>query len=262
SISEDRSNIPDKDLRSIPKLESLVCAVGKQSRWLLQRCIKGLQNHSADARGYIKDDGIEVAINIPELTASGQSKHEIVELFEIFMKEVNSSFLPDGHDEWKVHIPDLKIAFEKLLTGLETILADMKEGTQMDQTIRRDNDISDGLLDTFQNLGITIPILHSVGFKRSAFNDELRKLDPLIDSVLETSSFVANYRMYFPFLAEVKCGAAALDVTNRQNVHSMTVAVRALAGLFRSVKREKELDRKTLASFISHDHRSVRIYGH
>lgn len=69
--------------------------------------------------------------------------------------------------------------------------------------------------------------------------------------------------MYFPFLTcEVKCGAAALDVADRQNAHSMTVAVRALVELFRSVKREEELDRKILAFSISHDHNSVRIYGH
>ena len=69
--------------------------------------------------------------------------------------------------------------------------------------------------------------------------------------------------MYFPFFTcEVKCGAAALDIADRQNAHSMTVAVRALVELFRSVKREKELDREILAFSVSHDHRSVRIYGH
>ncbi|KAL2056085.1 hypothetical protein ABVK25_003728 [Lepraria finkii] len=69
--------------------------------------------------------------------------------------------------------------------------------------------------------------------------------------------------MYFPFFTcEVKCGAAALDVADRQNTYSMTVAVRALIELFRSVKREKELDWEILAFSLSHDHRSVRIYGH
>ena len=69
--------------------------------------------------------------------------------------------------------------------------------------------------------------------------------------------------MYFPFLTwEVKCGAAALDIADRQNPHSMTVAVRALVQLFRSVKRETELDREILAFSISHDHRSMRTFGH
>jgi len=69
--------------------------------------------------------------------------------------------------------------------------------------------------------------------------------------------------MYFPFLTcEVKCGAVALDVADRQNAHSMTLAVRGVVGLFTLVKREKELHRKILAFSISHDHQTVRIYGH
>lgn len=42
----------------------------------------------------------------------------------------------------------------------------------------------------------------------------------------------------------------------------MTIAVRSVIELYKAVKREKELDRKILAFSISHDHRSVRIYGH
>lgn len=105
---------------------------------------------------------------------------------------------------------------------------------------------------------------YSVGFRRSAFTEEqLNKLDPLIGTVFDTSFFVATYRMYFPFLTcEVKCGAAALDVADRQNAHSMTIAVRSVVELFRTVKREKKIDREILAFSISHDHRTVRIYGH
>ena len=41
--------------------------------------------------------------------------------------------------------------------------------------------------------------------------------------------FMATTWMYFPFLTcEVKCGAAALDVADRQNAHSMTVAVKGV----------------------------------
>jgi hypothetical protein len=69
--------------------------------------------------------------------------------------------------------------------------------------------------------------------------------------------------MYLPFLTcEVKCGAAALDIADRQNAHSMTVAVRGVVELFRLVGREKELHREILAFSISHDDRTVRIYGH
>lgn len=70
-------------------------------------------------------------------------------------------------------------------------------------------------------------------------------------------------RMYFPFFTcEMKCGAVALDVADRQNAQSMNVALKAFVVLFRSVKREKELNQKILAFFVSHDHKSVRIYDH
>ena len=106
----------------------------------------------------------------------------------------------------------------------------------------------------------------SVGFGPSAFTQEQRnKLKPFVGEPGSKviTYFMATTRMYFPFLTcEVKCGAAALDIADRQNAHSMTVAVRALIELFKSVKREKELDRKILAFSVSHDHTSVRIYGH
>ena len=106
----------------------------------------------------------------------------------------------------------------------------------------------------------------SVGFKREAFTKEqLDKLAPFIGNFIsgDQSYFMATYYMYFPFLTcEVKCGAAALDIADRQNAHSMTLAVRATVELFRLVGREKELHREILAFSISHDHRSVRIYGH
>ncbi|KAF2754465.1 hypothetical protein EJ05DRAFT_456610 [Pseudovirgaria hyperparasitica] len=105
---------------------------------------------------------------------------------------------------------------------------------------------------------------YSVGFRRSAFTDEqLHRLDPLVGSVFDTSFFVATYQMYFPFLTcEVKRGTVALDVADRQNAHSMTIAVRGVIELYRAVKREKELNQEILAFSISHDHRTVRIYGH
>lgn len=106
----------------------------------------------------------------------------------------------------------------------------------------------------------------SVGFKREAFtNEQLGKLAPFIGNFIsgDQSYFMATYYIYFPFLTcEVKCGAAALDIADRQNAHSMTLAVRATVELFRLVGREQELHREILAFSMSHDHRSVRIYGH
>ncbi|KAK6586181.1 hypothetical protein PZA11_001238 [Diplocarpon coronariae] len=105
---------------------------------------------------------------------------------------------------------------------------------------------------------------YAVGFKRTAFTeDQLQKIQPYIGGFSEMSLFISTYYMYFPFFTcEVKCGAAALDVADRQNAHSMTMAVRGVVELFRLVKREKELHREILAFSVSHDHRMVRIYGH
>lgn len=107
---------------------------------------------------------------------------------------------------------------------------------------------------------------YSVGFRGPAFSEEqLEKLEPFVGEIgskLQTY-FMTTTRMYFPFLTcEVKCGAGALDVADRQNAHSMTIAVRAIVEFFRLVKREKELDREVLAFSISHDDTFVRIYGH
>lgn len=107
---------------------------------------------------------------------------------------------------------------------------------------------------------------YSLGFRRDAFTeDRLAKLGPFIGDFIagDLSYFMATYAMYFPFLTcEVKCGTAGLDVADRQNAHSMAIAVRAVTELFRAVNREGEVHRQILAFSISHDHRSVRIYGH
>lgn len=107
---------------------------------------------------------------------------------------------------------------------------------------------------------------YSVGFKRDAFtDDQLDKLSPFLGDFIagDQSFFMAAYYMYFPFLTcEAKCGAGALDIADRPNAHSMTVAVRGIVELFRCVKREDEVNRQILAFSISHDARSVAIYGH
>lgn len=105
---------------------------------------------------------------------------------------------------------------------------------------------------------------YSVGFRREAFStDQLKLLEPFIGSLWDESYFAATWYMYFPFLTcEVKCGAVALDIADRQNAHSATIAVRAIVELFRLVKREQEVNREILAFSVSHDHSTVRIYGH
>ncbi|KUI58955.1 hypothetical protein VP1G_06260 [Cytospora mali] len=107
---------------------------------------------------------------------------------------------------------------------------------------------------------------YSVGFRREAFTeDQLAKLSPFIGDFIagDLTLFMATYYIYFPFLAcEVKCGATALDVADRQNAYSMALAVRGIVELFRLVGRENEVHRQILSFSISHDHRSVRIYGY
>ncbi|KIW36997.1 uncharacterized protein PV06_10895 [Exophiala oligosperma] len=101
------------------------------------------------------------------------------------------------------------------------------------------------------------------GSNFSAFTEDQLQIQPFVGDLFDNSFFMGTWYMYFPFLSsEMKCAAAALDVADRQDAHSMTLAVRGVLELFRLVKRERELHRQILAFSISHDHRSVRIYGH
>jgi hypothetical protein len=55
-----------------------------------------------------------------------------------------------------------------------------------------------------------------IGFKREAFmEDQLKRLEPFISELIDTSFFIITYYMYFPFLTyKVKCGIIALDIIN------------------------------------------------
>ena len=105
---------------------------------------------------------------------------------------------------------------------------------------------------------------YATGFRRSAFSeDQLTKLQPFLGDPSSSSYFMGTYYMHFPFFTcEVKCGSAGLDIADRQNLHSMTLAVRAIVELFQLVNRAEELHREVLAFSVSHDHETARIYGH
>ncbi|EGO57211.1 hypothetical protein NEUTE1DRAFT_129250 [Neurospora tetrasperma FGSC 2508] len=107
---------------------------------------------------------------------------------------------------------------------------------------------------------------YAVGFKRQAFTeDQLNKLSPFIGNIFDgdQSLFLSTHYMYFPFLTcEVKCGSGVFEVADRQNAHSMTLAVRAIVELFRYIKREDEVNRQILAFSVSHNEKWVSIYGH
>lgn len=103
-----------------------------------------------------------------------------------------------------------------------------------------------------------------VGFGASAFTwDQRSRLKKCIGHFIPVdfvSVFLATWRMYFPFFAcEAKC---ELDVADKQNAHSMTMAVRGIVELFKLVNREDELHRRILAFSISHDAIFVRIHGY
>ena len=105
----------------------------------------------------------------------------------------------------------------------------------------------------------------SLGFKREAFSrEQLQKLQPFIGNELEDCSYIAaTYNMYLPFLtSEVKCGASALDVADRQNLHSQTISLRSLIELFRLVGRLNELHREINGYSVSHSDEYVRIWAH
>ncbi|KAF2182073.1 hypothetical protein K469DRAFT_740566 [Zopfia rhizophila CBS 207.26] len=106
---------------------------------------------------------------------------------------------------------------------------------------------------------------YGLGFKREAFNrEQIQKLQPFIGNEMEGWSYVAaTYDMYLPFLTcEVKCGAAAMNIADRQNAHNRTVALQNLVELFRLVGREKELNREVNGFSISHSDVDIRIWGH
>ena len=105
---------------------------------------------------------------------------------------------------------------------------------------------------------------YAVGFKRSAFTrDQLLKFQPYLGGPLSSSYFMGTYYMHFPFFTcEVKSDSMSLDIADRQNLHSMTLGLRGIVELFRSVNRVDELHRRILTFSVSHDEETVRIYGH
>ncbi|KIW06518.1 uncharacterized protein PV09_02952 [Verruconis gallopava] len=119
--------------------------------------------------------------------------------------------------------------------------------------------VNEGWNNSFPLTGMRPQPDYSVGFKREASTSEqLNKLASFIGNFISSdhSYLMATYYMYFPFFTcEVKCGAAALDIADRQHAYSIILAVRATVELFRLVGREMKLHREILAFSISHNHR-------
>ena len=107
----------------------------------------------------------------------------------------------------------------------------------------------------------------TVGFLSSAFttaeNQKLTNYTSFENLTRPTEN------LCFPFfMCEVKCGNEALDYADRQNMHSCSVAVKALLKLeqtadqYREDKHFNDLLGKILIYSISHDQKDARLYGH
>ncbi|KAJ5547488.1 hypothetical protein N7513_004722 [Penicillium frequentans] len=102
---------------------------------------------------------------------------------------------------------------------------------------------------------------HARGLRWSTFSeDQRRKLGIKPD---EKSPYTVREDMYFPYLtAEIKCGNQALDFADRQNMHSMCIALRAVISLCQAAGCTEEVHRRILGFSISHDLGGLRMYGY
>lgn len=102
---------------------------------------------------------------------------------------------------------------------------------------------------------------HARGLKWSTFSEsQRRKLGIKPD---EKSPYTVREDMYFPYLtAEIKCGNQALDFADRQNMHSMCIALRAVVSLCQAAGCTEEVHRRILGFSISHDLGGLRIHGY
>ncbi|KAF4546982.1 Hypothetical protein D9617_77g092360 [Elsinoe fawcettii] len=102
---------------------------------------------------------------------------------------------------------------------------------------------------------------HTYGFRWDCFSQLQRrklKIDPQ-----QKSLYTAREDIYFPYLtAEVKCGRQGLDLAERPNMHSMTVAMRGVVDLYRRAGRTEEVHRRVLGFTISHDDAIERIHAY
>lgn len=101
---------------------------------------------------------------------------------------------------------------------------------------------------------------HARGLKWSIFSIHRDKLglDPN-----QQSLYAVREEMYFPYLtAEIKCGNQALEYADRQNMHSMCIALRAVVTLARAAGCLDTVHRRLLGFSISHELDGARIYGY
>ncbi|KAJ5100896.1 hypothetical protein N7456_006948 [Penicillium angulare] len=102
---------------------------------------------------------------------------------------------------------------------------------------------------------------HARGLKWSVFTESQRRRLGIRPD--EKSPYTAREDMYFPYLtAEIKCGNQALELADRQNMHSMCIALRAVVSLCQAAGCTEEVHRRILGFSISHELDGFRIYGY
>ena len=104
------------------------------------------------------------------------------------------------------------------------------------------------------------------GLQRKVFTEAgLRSLE---SNASPDRPFMFTHRLCFPFLVcEAKTGHEGMEKADRQNLHSGSLAVRAIFRLFEAAFgkddiRVKKLDGQVLVFTVSHNNRIVNLYGH
>ena len=108
---------------------------------------------------------------------------------------------------------------------------------------------------------------YTAGLLQTAFTEE--EINKLENYARPTRPFRFTPELSFPFLiCEAKTGEVGLNEADRQNIHSASIAVRAIIVLYQEAfghtapHRVHELYGKVLAFTVSHDNDRVLLYGH
>ena len=108
---------------------------------------------------------------------------------------------------------------------------------------------------------------YTAGLLRKAFTEE--EIGKLQNYASLERPFLFTPNLCFPFLiCEAKTGQEGIDKADRQNIHSASIAVRAIIELYKAAfgttypDRINELYGQVLAFSVSHNNRLVNLYGH
>ena len=108
---------------------------------------------------------------------------------------------------------------------------------------------------------------YTAGLLRKAFTEE--EIGKLQNYTSLERPFLFTPNLCFPFLiCEAKTGQEGIDKADRQNIHSASIAVRAIIELYKAAfgttypDRIDELYGQVLVFSVSHNNKLVNLYGH